>query len=77
MAEICHFSYTCRIFVRFPIAPDKVPDRDWLGAPLKNQERKAMYAQYKPEKQSQKSTKNKKLTTIEKNNNEMFLQKKI
>ena len=29
-----HGSHTCRRFVRFPIAADKVPDRDWLGAPL-------------------------------------------
>lgn len=27
-------SYTWRRFVRFPIAPDKLPERDWLGAPL-------------------------------------------
>jgi len=30
-------SYTWRRLVRFPIAPDKLPERDWLGAPLSKQ----------------------------------------
>ena len=32
-------SYTCPRLVRFPIDSDRVPERDWLGAPLKQLER--------------------------------------
>lgn len=27
-------SYTCRRLVRFEIFSERVPDKDWLGAPL-------------------------------------------
>ena len=34
------WSHTCRRFVRFPIDGDKVPERDWLGAPLQREKEK-------------------------------------
>ena len=34
------FAHTCRRLVRFPIIPDKLPDKDWLGAPLQNKEKR-------------------------------------
>ena len=33
-------AHTCRRFVRFSIAGDKVPERDWLGAPLQREKEK-------------------------------------
>lgn len=39
--NLVSFPYTWRRLVRFPIDPDKVPERDWLGAPLQAKPRNA------------------------------------
>lgn len=48
------WSHTCRRFVRFPIDGDKVPERDWLGAPLHREKSKSESEKGNAEKEKEK-----------------------
>lgn len=47
-------AHTCRRFVRFSIAGDKVPERDWLGAPLQREKEKVRKEMQKKRKRKRK-----------------------
>lgn len=47
-------AHTCRRFVRFSIAGDKVPERDWLGAPLHREKSKSESEKGNAEKEKEK-----------------------
>ena len=59
-------SYACLRLVRFPMAPDKVPERDWLGAPLQKSQERNWSGQFLNDIKVNRTKKRKKNTTTHK-----------